>query len=128
MDEATMVQSEYGLVAETEGWFTVNVRDDDWFGSACVIEGGPVVFEHMGYTLAVLQPGRPNGMYHREDNQEDFLVLSGECILIVEGQERRLRQWDFVHCPPGADTTVSREAYAPFPPWRPGKNKGAWPL
>jgi len=27
-------------------------------------------------------------------------VLSGEALLIVEGQERPLRQWDFVHCPP----------------------------
>ena len=39
-------------------------------------------------------------MYHRESNQEDFLVLAGEAILIVEGDERPLRQWDFVHCPP----------------------------
>src|SRR4029450_2446251 len=39
-------------------------------------------------------------MYHAEDAQEDFLVLSGECVLIVEGEERRLKAWDFVHCPP----------------------------
>jgi uncharacterized cupin superfamily protein len=48
----------------------------------------------------VLEPGQPIGMYHRELHQEDFLVLSGECLLLVEGQERRLRAWDFVHCPP----------------------------
>jgi uncharacterized cupin superfamily protein len=42
-------------------------------------------------------------MYHRESNQEDFLVLSGECLLLVEGEERRLQAWDFVHCPPGTD-------------------------
>ena len=59
--------------------------------------------QQVGYTVAVLEPGQPNGMYHREDDQEDFLVLSGECLLIVEGEERRLRAWDFVHCPAGTE-------------------------
>ena len=45
----------------------------------------------MGINLAVLEPGQPNCMYHGEDEQEDFLVLSGECLLLVEGEERRLR-------------------------------------
>lgn len=51
----------------------------------------------------MLQPGRPSGLYHRESNQEDFLVLAGECQLLVEGEARRLRAWDFVHCPPGTE-------------------------
>src|SRR5207302_352713 len=51
------------------------------------------------YTLAVLDPGQANGLYHREDDQEDFLVLAGECIAIIEGEEQRLHAWDFVHCP-----------------------------
>src|SRR5581483_4008599 len=51
----------------------------------------------------VLRPGQPSCMYHREEDQEDFLVLAGECILLVDGQERPLRQWDFVHCPPWTD-------------------------
>jgi uncharacterized cupin superfamily protein len=46
-------------------------------------------------------PGQPNGLYHEESNQEDFLVLHGECIAIVEEQERRMQAWDFLHCPPG---------------------------
>ena len=53
----------------------------------------------------MLQPGRPAGMYHAESVQEDFLVLIGECILIIEDEERHLRAWDFVHCPPGAAHT-----------------------
>jgi uncharacterized cupin superfamily protein len=106
--EARMEQSEAGLVAATEGWFVVNVRDAAWmrsesFGDACVIEGDAVPFAQIGYTLAVLEPGHPSGLYHRETNQEDFLVLSGECVLLVEGDERRLRAWDFVHCPPGTE-------------------------
>jgi uncharacterized cupin superfamily protein len=106
MQEATMVQTEYGLVAETEGWFTVNVGDAAWvhnerLADACIFEGDAAPFGQMGYTLAVLKPGEPSGMYHREGDQEDFLVLSGECIAIIEGQERSLRAWDFVHCPPG---------------------------
>jgi uncharacterized cupin superfamily protein len=39
------------------------------------------------------------GMYHWEADQEDFLVLAGDAVLVVEGEERPLRQWDFVHCP-----------------------------
>jgi uncharacterized cupin superfamily protein len=107
-DEAPMARSELGLVPATEGWFAVNVRDAAWvsggtFADACVFEGAAVAFGQVGYTLAVLAPGQPSGLYHREDDQEDFLVLRGECLLIVEGQERRLRAWEFVHCPPGTE-------------------------
>ena len=107
-EEAPLEASEYGLVAATDGWFTVNVRDAAWmtsevFGDACIFEGGPVGFGQIGYTLVFLQPGQPNGMYHRELDQEDFLVLSGECLAIIEGQERPLKAWDFVHCPPGTE-------------------------
>ena len=95
VDEARLERTEYGLTAATEGWFTVNVRDAAWmtnekFGQACVFEGDQIEFPQVGYTLQVLAPGQPNGLYHREDDQEDFLVLSGECLLIVEGEERRL--------------------------------------
>lgn len=53
--------------------------------------------------VQVLEPGQPNCRYHSEAVQEDFLVLHGECIVILNGEERRLRQWDFVHCPAGAE-------------------------
>jgi uncharacterized cupin superfamily protein len=91
-----------------DDWFVVNVRDAPWetnekFGDACVFEDDSCRFAQIGYTLHVLQPGQPNGMYHRESNQEDFLVLGGECLLLVEGEERRLEAWDFVHCPPGVE-------------------------
>ena len=103
-----MEQTAAGLVAATEGWFAVNVRDAAWvtgehFGDACIFEGTAVPFGQIGYTLAVLQPGQPSGLYHHEDDQEDFLVLAGECLLLVEGEERRLGAWDFVHCPPGTE-------------------------
>ena len=106
--EARMERSEAGLVAATGGWFAVNVRDAAWvtsevFGDACVFEGDAAPFAQLGYTLAVLQPGQPSALYHREANQEDFLVLAGECLLLVEGEERPLRAWDFVHCPPGTE-------------------------
>ena len=90
-----------------DSWFVENLRNLPWahndvMGDACLIEDDEHQFEQIGYTLAVLQPGKPGGSYHRElDNQEDFLVLSGECIAIVEGTEHRLKQWDFVHCQPG---------------------------
>ena len=59
-----------------------------------------VEFTQFGINITVLEPGQPNGLYHGEDGQEDFLVLFGECLLLVEGEERRLRAWDFVHCAP----------------------------
>ncbi len=63
-------------------------------------------FSQLGINLTVLQPGEPMGMYHWEADQEDFLVMSGEALLIVEGEERALRQWDLVHCPPGTEHTI----------------------
>jgi len=167
-EEARLERDENGLVAATEGWFAVNVRDAAWvtsetFGAACIFEGDAVPFGQIGYTLCVLQPGQPNGMYHHEGDQEDFLVLSGECLAIIEGSERPLRAWDFVHCPPGTEhifvgagdgpcvifmagarahrgetvyvrdevalrhgagveteTSLSRDAYARFAPWKAG--------
>ncbi len=102
--EAKLAQAEGGLVPEGEGWFVVNAREARWerneaFGRWCRFEGG-AQFPHYGINLSVVEPGKPSCMYHGEDEQEDFLVLSGECLLIVEGEERRLRAWDFVHCPP----------------------------
>ena len=58
-------------------------------------------FRDLGVNVRVLWPGDANALYHHEDAQEGFLVLSGECLLIVEEQERPLRQWDYFHCPPG---------------------------
>ena len=108
MQEAKLERTEHGMVAATEGWFAVNVRDAAWvtnekFGDACIFDGDAVPFAQVGYTLGVLAPGQASGLYHWEDDQEDFLVLSGECILIVESEERPLRAWDFVHCPPGTE-------------------------
>jgi uncharacterized cupin superfamily protein len=119
VDEARLETADSGLVPASDGWFVVNVREAAWlqndtFGGRCVFEADvPVVrsrpelqprrFGDVGFTLAVLEPGRPSGLYHAESNQEDFLVLAGECILLVEGEERPLRAWDFVHCPPGTD-------------------------
>ena len=92
-------------VPQTPGWFVVNARDARWtyneMGGYCPFEGaGDAAFEELGLNLNVLPPGMPMAMYHEEPGQEDFLVLRGECLLIVEGEERPLRQWDFVHCPP----------------------------
>jgi uncharacterized cupin superfamily protein len=101
--EAGLERTPTGLVPAGEGWFVVNARDAQWhdgdFGAFTRFEGTPR-FDRIGVNIGVLQPGQPACMYHGEDEQEDFLVLSGECLLLVEGRERRLRQWDFVHCPP----------------------------
>jgi len=89
----------------TDGWFAVNVRDAVWmtndaFGAACFFEGDDVPFAELGFNLRVFSPGQPHGLYHAEPHQENFLVLAGECLLLVEGEERPLNAWDFVHCPP----------------------------
>ena len=106
--EARLEDSGSGLAPVTEGWFVVNVRDAQWWfaesrGAACWFanEYGdpPVEFAQLGINVTVLEPGQ-SSVYHAEANQEAFLVLAGECRLLVEGEERRLRAWDFFHSPP----------------------------
>ena len=103
--EARLEKLEAGLTPVTDGWFVVSIRDAAWvtsdvLGDACIFEGDDASFPDVGFTLAVLQPGQSGGRYHREANQEDFLVLAGECVLLIEDEERPLKAWDFVHCPP----------------------------
>jgi len=102
--EAPLEQTEAGLVATGEGWFVANARDIHWYHADgrpafCDLEGNQS-FPQLGINLSVLEPGQPLCRYHWEADQEDFLVLAGEALLIVEEEERPLRQWDFVHCPP----------------------------
>jgi uncharacterized cupin superfamily protein len=97
--------TKFGLVANGDGWFVLNARESRWrdygpLGMACDFEGKRP-FRQLGINLNVLQPGQPMSMYHRENHQEGFLVLSGECLLIAEGQERRLATWDYFHCAGG---------------------------
>ena len=94
-----------GLYPAGEGWFVVNAREMQWFDSTPLgfygpFEGEHARFEQLGINLGILRPGEAGGMYHGEETQEGFLVLAGECLLIVEGQERTLRRWDLFHCPP----------------------------
>jgi uncharacterized cupin superfamily protein len=101
--EAPFEETESGLVPAEEGWFVLNARDAHWLhaegrGARVTFEGA-TDFPQVGVSLFVLAPGEAIGMYHWEADQEDFLVLSGEALLIIEGNERPLRQWDFVHCP-----------------------------
>jgi uncharacterized cupin superfamily protein len=94
-------------VPQDDGWFVLSARDARWLhnelGGYCPFEGrGDGRFRQLGINLNWLLPGKPMAMCHEEAGEEGFLVLAGECLLIVEGQERRLRQWDFFHCPPWA--------------------------
>jgi uncharacterized cupin superfamily protein len=111
MSEAPLTDSGSGLAPGGDGWFVVNVRDAAWLtnenpeqkppGSDVRFESREFPFPQVGIKIRVLEPGQPNGLYHSENAQEDFLVLSGECRLLIEEQERLLEPWDFVHCPPG---------------------------
>jgi len=103
-----------GLARLSEGWFVLNVADAEWLtsetsgpkqpsGAECSFETRHVSFPQIGVRLHVLEPGESNGLYHRESEQEDFLVLSGECRLLVEGEERLLGAWDFFHSPAGTE-------------------------
>jgi uncharacterized cupin superfamily protein len=106
-DEAPLDPWPTGLVPERAGWFVVNVRDAAW--SEHPEQGYATLFENprgepmpeLGIRVRVLQPGQMLSYYHQENAQEGFLVLAGECVLIVEGAERRLRAWDFFHSPAG---------------------------
>jgi len=102
--EAPLEQTEAGRVAKGDGWFVLNARDSRWYHregrpALCDLEG-EVRFPQIGININVLEPGQPLCRYHWEADQEDFLVLAGEALLIVEEEERALRRWDFVHCPP----------------------------
>ena len=121
VDEAPLEDVGTGLAPAGDGWFVVNVSEAAWvrndaFGARCVFESSPRVlaerpdleprmFDQIGFTLAVLEPGKPSGMYHAESGQENFLVLAGTCTLVIAEEERPLRAWDFVHCPPGTTHT-----------------------
>lgn len=105
VDEAPLEELDSGLAPVANGWFVVNVRDAAWetndhLGAMCAFEGESAPFPDLGFNVRVLLPGG-RGLYHAESTQEDFLVLAGRCLLLVECEERPLTAWDFVHCPPG---------------------------
>jgi uncharacterized cupin superfamily protein len=103
MREAKLLETETGRVPEGEGWFVLNLRDAGWKtlpgGGTWVSFEADGVPNQIGVGAHMLPPGESTGFYHREGNQEGFLVLQGECVVIVEGEERVLHQWDFFHCP-----------------------------
>jgi mannose-6-phosphate isomerase-like protein (cupin superfamily) len=112
IEEAKLEDSGSGLVAASPGWFVMNAHDARWFAApgrhslpltGCDEYEAETFFPMLGMALRVLDPGTPIGAYHWETEAEDFLVLAGTPLLVIEGQERMLRQWDFVHCPPGAN-------------------------
>ena len=106
--EASSTETPYGRYITSEGWFVLNladalaVRNDAKGGAVFPLEAREYPFADVGAHVRVLGPGEPNALYHSEEAQEGFLVLSGDCTLIVEGEERPLRQWDYFHCPAGA--------------------------
>jgi uncharacterized cupin superfamily protein len=105
--EARLEETDAGLVPAGDGWFVVNAAEAPWwhadgFGASCSFEGESEFAEY-GVGIHVLWPGEPNGMYHSETVQEDFLVVAGECLMLIEGEERPLKAWDFVHCPAGTE-------------------------
>jgi uncharacterized cupin superfamily protein len=119
--ESQLESTEHGLAPKGNGWFVLNAREARWLhapgrSAMCEFEGyfeGEQDFLQLGINLNVLRPGEPMAMYHWENDQEDFLVLAGEALLIVEGEERPLRQWDLVHCPPGTNHVIVGAADTP---------------
>ena len=111
-EEAHLEETPAGRQPTDDGWFVVNVRETAWlvhdaFGSGCVFENRQAApFPELGINVGVLQPGQPACLYHEEDAQEDFLVLAGECRLLVNGEERPLRAWDFFHSPAGTEHVI----------------------
>jgi len=112
--ESKLEKTEYGLVPKGDGWFVLGMREAVWRhadgrGAVCVALDdfeGERQSEQLGVNPFVLMPGEPMAVYHWETDQEDFLVVSGEAVLIVEGEERHLRAWDFVHCPPNTKHVI----------------------
>jgi uncharacterized cupin superfamily protein len=136
VSEAPLEDSGSGLAPAGEGWFVVNVRDAQWLtsekgdkkpsGSECSFESGKAEFPQLGIRLHVLERGEPNGLYHSESEQEDFLVLAGECTLLVEGEERLLRPWDFFHSPAGTEHIFVGAGAGPCVILMAGARSGDW--
>jgi uncharacterized cupin superfamily protein len=134
--EARLEESGSGLVPAEDGWFVVNARDAMWLtseqgdlrpsGSECSFEGPAAEFAELGIRLHVLEPCERNGLYHGESKQEDFLVLHGECILLVEGEERRLQAWDFFHSPPWTEHIFVGAGDGPCVIFMAGSREGEW--
>ena len=108
--EASLERTEHGLVPAGEGWFVLNAQDSRWYyvagrGAFCDFEGEQDWMQ-LGINISRLGPNEAMAMYHWEADQEDFLVVDGEALLIIEGEERPLRQGDFVHCPPDTKHTI----------------------
>ena len=109
VEEAGSEETPYGRYITSGGWFVHNltnalaVRNEDKGGAMYPLEPREAPFRDFGVNVRVVWPGDPSALYHSEGAQEGFLVLSGECTLIVEDEERPLRQWDYFHCP--ADTS-----------------------
>ncbi len=106
MHEAAIEDTPEGRVPAGEGWFILGLQELAWAavpggGTWCVFQAPSAPSPSLGIGVHVLGPGETPGMYHAESEQEGFLVLSGECLAIVEGQERRMGPWDYLHCPPG---------------------------
>jgi quercetin dioxygenase-like cupin family protein len=104
--EATIEDTEAGRVPAGDGWFILNLGEIGWEtvpggGTWCSFEAPAAPSPLLGIGVHILKPGETPGFYHAESNQEGFLVLSGECVAIIEGQERRMGPWDYLHCPPG---------------------------
>ena len=105
VNEASSEETPYGRYVTSDGWFVLNladalaVRNEEKGGATFPLESRDHPFADVGVRVVVLPPGEPNALYHSEGVQEGFLVLSGECTLIVEEEERPLRQWDYFHCP-----------------------------
>jgi uncharacterized cupin superfamily protein len=101
-------------------WFVVNASDvaARWveragFGRRALLEPEDGRFPQIGIHLSVIGPGERSTLYHAEEAQEDFLVLRGACTAIVEEEERAVRRWDLVHCPPGTRHTFVNEGSEP---------------
>ncbi len=110
MDGASLRNTKNGFVPEGSGWFVLNASESRWRDGGplavfCTFEGKQR-FPQIGINISVLQPGQPMAMYHRENGQEAFVVAAGQCMLIVEGEERQLRTSDFFHCPPKTEHVI----------------------
>jgi quercetin dioxygenase-like cupin family protein len=117
VSEAPLERTEHGLVPGGDSWYVLNADEARWWDRGGLAKemcmSGKADFSQLGVSLYVLEPREPMAMYQWETDQEDFLVLSGEALLVVEGEERSLRQWDLVHCPAGTKHVIVGAGEAP---------------
>jgi hypothetical protein len=119
--ESQLEKTEHGLVSKGEGWFVLNKRDAVWrhvdgrgaSASLAPISKASGNSSSSASIRSCSGSGRTDGHVPLEGRSGGLPRGVGEAVLIIEGEERQLRAWDFVHCPPNTKRVIGGAGSGP---------------